>query len=86
MGCCDETTARVPDTDVSRRALFKGAEQNEKGVIKIHMQDQALALDLLNKMQSSYVTRSLNINANVAVQSARDASPEDAMRLFDQFT
>ncbi|MFO1085730.1 MAG: ABC transporter substrate-binding protein [Reyranellaceae bacterium] len=25
MGCCDETTARVPDTDVSRRALFKGA-------------------------------------------------------------
>ena len=25
MGCCDETTARVPDTDVSRRTLFKGA-------------------------------------------------------------
>src|ERR1700736_5929667 len=25
MSCCDETTARVPDTDVSRRALFKGA-------------------------------------------------------------
>jgi NitT/TauT family transport system substrate-binding protein len=25
MGCCDETTARVPDTDVSRRSLFKGA-------------------------------------------------------------
>ena len=25
MGCCDETTARVPDTDVTRRTLFKGA-------------------------------------------------------------
>jgi NitT/TauT family transport system substrate-binding protein len=25
MGCCDETTARVPDTDVTRRSLFKGA-------------------------------------------------------------
>ena len=25
MGCCDETTARVPDIDVSRRSLFKGA-------------------------------------------------------------
>jgi len=25
MSCCDETTARVPDIDVSRRAMFKGA-------------------------------------------------------------
>jgi len=25
MSCCDETTARVPDTDVCRRSLFKGA-------------------------------------------------------------
>jgi len=25
MSCCDETTARVPDTDVSRRAMLKGA-------------------------------------------------------------
>src|SRR6266550_8060251 len=25
MSCCDETTARVPDTEVSRRSLFKGA-------------------------------------------------------------
>jgi hypothetical protein len=25
MSCCDETTAHVPDTDVSRRSLFKGA-------------------------------------------------------------
>jgi NitT/TauT family transport system substrate-binding protein len=25
MGCCDETTALVPGTDVSRRSLFKGA-------------------------------------------------------------
>jgi len=25
MSCCDESTARVPDSDVSRRALFKRA-------------------------------------------------------------
>jgi NitT/TauT family transport system substrate-binding protein len=25
MSCCDETTARVPDTRVSRRSMFKGA-------------------------------------------------------------
>src|SRR5215207_5129016 len=25
MSCCDETTARVPDNDVSRRSLLKGA-------------------------------------------------------------
>src|SRR5437016_9105490 len=25
MSCCDEATARVPATDVSRRSLFKGA-------------------------------------------------------------
>src|SRR5262245_66203720 len=25
MSCCDETTARVPDTSMSRRSLMKGA-------------------------------------------------------------
>jgi NitT/TauT family transport system substrate-binding protein len=25
MSCCDETTARVPTFDLSRRSLFKGA-------------------------------------------------------------
>jgi NitT/TauT family transport system substrate-binding protein len=25
MSCCDETTARVPPTDLSRRSLLKGA-------------------------------------------------------------
>src|SRR5262245_31473290 len=25
MSCCDETTARVPDTNMSRRSLLKGA-------------------------------------------------------------
>jgi hypothetical protein len=39
----------------------------------------------LNKLQSAYVTRSLNLNANVAVQAARDASPDDALKLFEAF-
>jgi hypothetical protein len=25
MSCCDESTARVPNTDVNRRAVLKGA-------------------------------------------------------------
>ena len=67
------------------RALFKGAKQNEKGVIEIEMHDQMAAAEMLNKLQSAYVTRSLNLNANVAVHAARDASPEDALKLFDAF-
>jgi hypothetical protein len=67
------------------RALYKGAEQNEKGVIKILMHDQVAAAEMLNKLQSAYVTRSLNINANMAIQAARDANPADALRLFDSF-
>ena len=67
------------------RALFKGAKQNDKGAIEIQMHDQLAAADMLNKLQSAYVTRSLNLNANVAVHAARDASPEDALKLFDAF-
>jgi len=65
------------------RALFKGASQDDKGVIKIQMHDQATALDMLNRMHSSYVTRSLNMNVNAAVTPARDTDPQEALRLFD---
>lgn len=88
--CRGEGYARVvltPTDELSpaARALFKGAEQNEKGVIKIFTHDQMAAAEMLNKLQSAYVTRSLNINANMAIQAARDASPGDALRLFDAF-
>ncbi len=69
----------------SARALFKGAEQNEKGAIKIQMHDQVAAADMLNKLQSAYVTRSLNMNVNASVHAARDANPADALKLFDAF-
>ncbi len=68
------------------RALYKGAKQNAKGEIEIQMHDQLAAAEMLNKLQSAYVTRSLNLNANVAVQAARDAAPEDALKLFEAFT
>jgi len=88
--CRGDGTARViltPTDELSpaARALFKGAKQNEKGVIEIQMHDQAAALDMLNRMHSSYVTRSLNLNANVAVHAARDTNPEDALKLFEAF-
>lgn len=89
-GCRGDGHARVVLTPTdelspSARALFKGAKQNEKGVIEIQMHDQLAAAEMLNKLQSAYVTRSLNLNANVAIHAARDASPEDALRLFDSF-
>lgn len=68
------------------RALYKGAKQNDKGVIELQTHDQVAAAEMLNKLQSAYVTRSLNLNANVAVHAARDASPADALKLFDAFT
>lgn len=73
------------DLSPSARALFKSASQDKDGVIKIEMQDQLAAAEMLNKLQSAYVTRSLNLNANVAVHAARDANPEDALKLFDAF-
>jgi Terminase small subunit len=78
----------TPNDELSpaARALFKGASQNEKGVIEINTHDQMAAAEMLNKLQSAYVTRSLNLNANVAVHAARDASPADALKLFDAFT
>lgn len=67
------------------RALFTGATQDKDGVIKIQMHDQQAASDQLNKLNSAYVQRSLNINANVAVTAARDANPADALKLFEAF-
>lgn len=68
------------------RALYKGLTVDAQGRIRVLMRDQDAALDMLNRMHSSYVTRSLNINANMAVHAARDANPADALRLFDAFT
>jgi phage terminase small subunit len=77
----------TPNDELSpaARALFKSASQNEKGVIKIETHDQMAAAEMLNKLQSAYVTRSLNINANMAIQAARDANPGDALKLFEAF-
>ena len=89
-GCRGEGYSRViltptDELSPSGRALFKGASQDEKGVIKIQMHDQAAALDMLNKMHSSYVQRSMNLNVNAAVHAARDISTADAAKLFDAF-
>lgn len=67
------------------RALFRGAKQNDKGVIEILTHDKMVAADMLNRMQGVYINKSLNLNANVNVQAARDVAPEDAARLFEAF-
>lgn len=67
------------------RALFVSASQDKDGVIKVETRDQIAAAEMLNKLQSAYVTRSLNLNANVAVHPARDVPAEDALKLFEAF-
>ena len=67
------------------RALFKGVTRNAHGDVIPVMHDQAAALDMLNKMHSSYVQRSMNLNVNAAVHAARDISTADAAKLFDAF-
>ena len=67
------------------RALYKSASQDKDGVIKVEMQSKADAAEMLNKLQSAYVTRSLNLNANVAIHAARDADPAAALKLFEAF-
>lgn len=89
-GCQGVGFARVvltPSDELSpgARALFKGAEQNEKGAIKIHTHDQMAAAEMLNKLQSAYVQRSLNMNVNASIHAARDVAPADALKLFDAF-
>ncbi len=85
QGISHVTLTPTDELSPAARALFKGAKQNEKGVIEIQMHDQMAAAEMLNKLQSAYVTRSLNLNANVAIHAARDASPADALKLFDAF-
>ena len=67
------------------RALFRGAKQNDKGVIEILTHDKMVAADMLNRMQGVYISKSLNLNINANVQAARDVPPEDAARLFEAF-
>ena len=67
------------------RALFKSATQNEKGVIKVEIQDQLAAAKLLADLCGDIVTRSMNLNANVAVQAARDVKPEELNDLLSSF-
>jgi hypothetical protein len=88
--CKGDGIARVvltPTDELSPagRALFKGAMQDDKGVIKLYMQDQLAAADMLNKLQALYITKSLNLNLNATVPAARDVSTEDMGRLFSAF-
>lgn len=77
----------TPTSDLSpaARALFKGASQDKDGVITVSMHDQLAAAEMLNKLQSAYVQRSLNMNVNASVHAARDVTPADALKLFEAF-
>jgi phage terminase small subunit len=86
--CDGEGVARtiITPTDqlsASARALFKGVRQKANGEIEVMMHDQLAASDQLNKLQSAYVSQSINLNANVSVSQPSDlATPEALLAAF----
>jgi len=77
----------VPTAELSgpARAAFRGARMKSDGSIEVLMEDRAQCVDLLNKMQNVYVTRteskSLNISATV---DASDTTPEALLAAYNR--
>jgi hypothetical protein len=75
----------VPTAELSgpARAAYRGARQKADGSIEVLFEDRAQCVDLLNKMQGVYVTRteskSLNISATV---DATDTTPAALLSAF----
>ena len=75
----------VPTAELSgaARAAFRGARQKSDGSIEVLMEDRAQCVDLLNKMQGVYVTKteSKNLNINATVDAA-DLTPAALLARF----
>lgn len=76
----------VPTSELSgsARALYRGARQRSDGSIEVLLEDRQAASDQLNRMQSVYVSKSINLN--VSVQPLRDLSADEAMALLESFS
>jgi terminase small subunit-like protein len=77
----------VTDTDklsASARKLLRSVRQKASGEIEVRLHDQLAAADLLNRMQGSYIERSVTLNAHVAVKPLpAGLSVEDALRMLE---
>jgi phage terminase small subunit len=75
------STVYTPTADLSPagRALFKGVRQKANGEIEVLMHDQLQAAEMLNKMQSAYVTTNLNANVNFNVPPLKEMNRDDAL-------
>lgn len=77
----------VTDTDqlsVSARKLLRSVRQKASGEIEVRLHDQLAASDQLNRMQGSYIERSVTLNAHVAVKPLpAGLSVEDALRMLE---
>jgi hypothetical protein len=77
----------VPTAELSgpARAAYRGARQKADGSIEVLFEDRAQCVDLLNKMQGVYVTRteskSLNISATV---DAADVTPQALLAAYNR--
>jgi hypothetical protein len=82
-------TAITPTDELSAagRAIYRGAKLNSKGQVEVILADPQAAIAELNKMQPGALaaTRSLSMSVNAYISAARDASPDEALRLFDAF-
>ena len=77
-------TVYTPTADLSPagRALFKGVRQKANGEIEVLMHDQLQAAEMLNKMQSAYVTTNLNANVNFNVPPLKEMNRDDALQFL----
>jgi phage terminase small subunit len=70
-GCKGHGARRVvvtptDDLSPSARKLLKSVRRKSDGTIEVHLHDQLAAADMLNKMQSVYVDRSVTVSVNAS--------------------
>jgi phage terminase small subunit len=87
--CYGRGTQRVIITDThklspSARALLKSIRQKPNGEVEVQLHDKLAASDQLNRMQGTYIDRSVNVNINAHVEPLRDMTPAEIAELIQQ--
>lgn len=67
----------------SARRLLKSIRQKASGEIEVRLHDQLQAADILNRMQSVYVERSMSVTAHVTVPALKDMSRADMLDFLE---
>jgi hypothetical protein len=87
--CRGEGITRVVVTPTDKlspaaRRLLKGIRQKANGEIEVRMHDTLAAADMLNRMQGSYVDRSVSVNINANIPAPKDMTTEQALACVER--